>query len=545
MDETQLRPLLDEAVSRGANADQIRELHSRLTGAAPVQEPQQPQATAGDYLQQVAKGGTFGLSDEIGSGLAAGKMALDKGSLSGIEENYNVGLQGIRSDQANFEHQHPIQSLGLQLLGGAPAALASGGALAARFGASNLATRMLANGVGGAASGGLYGFGTGEGQQDRLQSAGQGALAGGVLGAALPVAPAAVGQVGKAIVPDIEQGTAQLAKRAEDFGIPLRLDQISPTRARQTVQKVSQEMPFSGVDAFDKKQTSSFNSAVAKTIGQDSDNLSPNVIQSFRESNSGKFDEAFAGQNFNVGQSAIDGISQIGEEAKSTIDLGLSSVVNDNINKVIGQLGSGSINGEKLSSIRSELLKRMTRMKNAAAPYVGDIIDKLDDIAESQMSPDKLQMLGSARREYRNFKTIQPLLEKSTDGNINPTQLINRVASSKYIDASKIPVGEDDLVDLARIGKQFMPKLGGSDTFQKGVLGGGLGTLGATAFINPAAAISGAGSAAIGLGANRLFQSGINQSQGLVRRSVNKALQFPKNINRVTVRPSDANLPVR
>lgn len=148
------------------------------------------QASTGDYLQQVAKGGTFGLVDEIGAGLGAARMAVDRGSLNNLGEDYNIGLHGLRQDQAKFEEENPLTSIALQTIGGAPAALKAAATLATGLGGRNLATRALASGAAGAASGAAYGFGTGEGK-GRLQSAGQGAMAGGILGAAFPIAPAA------------------------------------------------------------------------------------------------------------------------------------------------------------------------------------------------------------------------------------------------------------------------------------------------------------------------------------------------------------------
>lgn len=167
----------------------------QVTGALQKMYPSQAspayQPTASDRLQQVAQGGTFGFSDEIGAGLGAARMAIDRGSLNNLGEDYNVGLTGLRSDMAQFQKNRPLESMGLQLLGGVPTALGEGTALANSLRGSNLAMRALASSVAGAASGGAYGYGTGEGQDNRLQSAGQGAMVGGVLGAALPVAPAA------------------------------------------------------------------------------------------------------------------------------------------------------------------------------------------------------------------------------------------------------------------------------------------------------------------------------------------------------------------
>jgi len=98
---------------------------------------------------------------------------------------------------------------------------------------------------------------------------------------------------------------------------------------------------------------------------------------------------------------------------------------------------------------------------------------------------------------------------------------MQRVASSPYIKASRSALGQDELVDLARIGKQFLPKQGGSDTVQKAILGGGGGTLALMALSNPVTAIPVALKAGLGIGANRALQS-INTSQRAVKASLKR-----------------------
>ena len=111
----------------------------------------------------------------------------------------------------------------------------------------------------------------------------------------------------------------------------------------------------------------------------------------------------------------------------------------------------------------------------------------VDDVVADELPEGASNKLQTLRKNWRNFKTIEPLLEK---GEINPTQLINRVAASKYIKASRSKIGDDELVDLARIGKELMPKLGGSDTFQKSALAGGSIVGGAGLVTNPLATLT-------------------------------------------------------
>ena len=322
----------------------------------------------------------------------------------------------------------------------------------------------------------------------------------------------------KTLLPTLDARTATQAERfTKDFGIELRLDQISDSRVRSTVQKVGQEIPFSGDVAFETAQRSDFTKAIAKTIGQKSDDLSPEVILKFRKDVGEKFDSVLKGKQITVPDNIMQQLNDIKTEARRTIETGLADVVDTNADILIKEIQEGAIKtGEKLASTRSEMMKAATIAKGGSGDLIGKIVDVLDNIADKNLSVAEVASLNEAKRQWRNFKTIQPLLEKSVDGSINPTELLTRVKANPFMDASKIPDGVDDLVDLARGGKRFLAKKGGSDTAQKQVLtklitgttaGGAAGaTLGA-----PAAIAAAGGIAAV----NRGIQAA-NRSQKLV-----------------------------
>lgn len=162
-----------------------------------AQQPETPMVPG--MAGQFAKGALFGLGDEAIASTAAMRSAFDKGSLSNVSDDYNDALSLERNSEKNFEQQHPYISAGTQLAGGlatgvAGGETAAGKVLAKSLGTGSLPARIVKGAGTGAVSGGLYGFGTGEGD-NRLQSAESGALAGGLTGGALPVAGAALGQV--------------------------------------------------------------------------------------------------------------------------------------------------------------------------------------------------------------------------------------------------------------------------------------------------------------------------------------------------------------
>ena len=71
---------------------------------------------------------------------------------------------------------------------------------------------------------------------------------------------------------------AELGRFAVDAGIPLKASQVSPSKAAKLVDSVSGQVPFSGSPAFQQAQQSAFNRAVARTIGESADAITPEVF---------------------------------------------------------------------------------------------------------------------------------------------------------------------------------------------------------------------------------------------------------------------------
>jgi hypothetical protein len=325
---------------------------------------------------------------------------------------------------------------------------------------------------------------------------------------------------GSALAPTIPEDTALLAKRAADLNIPLSLDQIAPGNVRDTVQKISQKVPFSGVDQFQDAQRAAFNKALAGTIGQQSDSLGPATIKNFLADANTKFSSAIGTGDFQIQPEDFQKLSTLESALPRKVTNDIGDIVKNNIQQfkddlTNSQAGTASIPAQKLASLRSELVQRLPTIDSQARPHVAELVNVIDDIAQRNITPQAAATLQQARREWRNFRTLEPLLEKSTTGQINPTDLLNRVAASPYIHAAQTSVGEDDLVDLARIGK-MLAKKGGSDTAEKAAY---LGAMGTGAFLNPfIAAKMGAG-----IAGNRALQSFYNQSPALLNATIKKS----------------------
>lgn len=378
-------------------------------------------------------------------------------------------------------------------------------------------------------------FGAGEAEPGKeLEGAAEGAQLSMLFGPALPALGAAAKGVGNVLSPTLDPAVAKLALEARKMGIPLSMDQLSPTRFRSTLQKVSQEVPLSGVDEFQGTQNKEWNRLIARTLGLDTDDLGPEAIQQFIQNANQKFGSATQGRTILFGQKDLQKLADIPANAKSKISNDLVNIVQNNVDAFLnnsefrfpqaGVPGGRVIPGEKLASLRSQLIADLPKIQGGAKEQVANIIEVIDDVVGREIGPEQAAILKEARKEWRNFKTLEPLLEASTDGSIQPTALINRVKANPYIKASRTETGDDDLVTLARIGKQFMGKKGGSDTFQKVALGTGLGATAMGVLADPILAATTGALAGGAMMANRGLQKA-NQSQKLIDRSIQKSLK--------------------
>jgi hypothetical protein len=412
----------------------------------------------------------------------------------------------------------------------------------------NLAGKAARSATVAAPVGGIYGYTNSQNDLNSGAAVGDAATAAGfsaALGGAAPLASAALSRIPK---PKVSEAIKELAATAKNkFGIDLSLDQIAPSKVRDTVQKISQNIPGSGVDAFQEKQRTQWMRSVAKTIGEDSDNLGPEVLQNYLKRAEKDFDGVLGGKTITFEQSDINALGDVAAQAKRKVSTGLSDIVQNNVNDVLDNLtkfsvakgGRREVAGEQLASLRSQLLADLPSIEGGARPQVAKIIDQIDKVVNRHLSPAEVKQLADARLQWRNYRTLDPLLEKSTDGMIDPTQLMQKVASSKYIKASRKKTGEDDLVDLARIGKQFLPIKGGSDTAQKVAY-----MKGGSAVFTGGVALSNLPLALTGLAANTGYQKLINQSPRVVKNLVSGS-QTPSKVPAIAALLGAQTAPVK
>ncbi|MFN6305132.1 MAG: hypothetical protein ACK42H_23310 [Planctomycetota bacterium] len=325
-----------------------------------------------------------------------------------------------------------------------------------------------------------------------------------------------VGMVGraaaKALTPSVQEGLVDVASSARKFDIPLSLDQVTGSRALKNVQKVSQELPFSGQQGFREAQMRAYNKALFKTVGVEADAFTPKNMALAFDKVGGEFDAVTKGKTFGIGGNFIDDLVATAEDVRSQYGDEAFNAFQREASKVISDFQGDSISGELISRQRA----RINALARKASPGQKEaLLDLENTIVDGITSGDPAieAALSQAKQRYKNLIVLEPVATKAKGGMISPSLLNNRVASV-YKRAYTLG-NSGDIGELARVGYELLPELGGSDTTQKLLTAGAAGSM----LSNPVSIAP----LAVGVGGNRAFQSAVNRNQSLVNAAIKKS----------------------
>lgn len=323
--------------------------------------------------------------------------------------------------------------------------------------------------------------------------------------------------------PNIPEGMAEVTQLAQKYDIPTSLPQVTESRALNNVQKISQELPFSGESKFRDKQLSKWQEGLFKTIGMKADRFSPTIMDRAFSKVGREFDDLTKNKTFNIGNTLEQRVMDIAEDAESAYGKEALKALEKQYMSIINNLdNNGSISGDKLSFYRRKLNALGRKAKDEEKKAV--FLDLENAIVDSITSDDPILKgkLQKAKYHYKNLIALEPLAVKAKRGFIKPTLLNQRVA--QIYGRAHTTGKSGDIGELARVGHELLGELGGSDTAQKmlysgatiGALGGGAAS---GAGIPTALTVGGV------LGANRAVQRAVLRNQSLIKRKMNKSLK--------------------
>ena len=344
-----------------------------------------------------------------------------------------------------------------------PAALGAGGIAggAARLGMELLpaaaetaapmtvnALRYLPSAVGGAASGATVSAQTGE-------PIGEGALSGGILGAALP----AVMDAGNALLGSQSPAVAQAVTQ---FGIPLRTGQVSGSGLVRFLDDIT------APESSNAAQRTAVTTAAARTMGVTPEMAAANDLpagqmtpktMAFAQKLNGGIMNDVENRTTIDGAPALDLVTRlrdIATDAAKTpsafddVKPHIQDII-DSISKNDGVL-PGNIYGNLVA--HGTPLDVATGADNGVVKYyAGQIKSALQDAMQASATPEDAASYAQARSQYKNMMTLAPLVNKGIPGQISPLLLQGAANRSFKSNAFR---GAGDLGDLGDVAQQFL-----------------------------------------------------------------------------------------
>jgi hypothetical protein len=347
------------------------------------------------------------------------------------------------------------------------------------------------------------------------------------------LAPKAAGELVTKAIPAADVGLLPVSKLAQKHAIPMSMDEVTGSRALKAAQKVGQDLPFSGQQAFREKQMEAWNKGILKNLGEEGMRITPEVMNSAYKRLGKEFDALGKGKKFSVGQPFDTGLNEIRGEYGifkkpdgTVIASSKTKDAVDSFENTVAELKreanpDGTISGEKLNKMRAKVNKYIRDSDDYDTKVLlGDLENHIIDTMTAD--PKVAAEFAQTKQQYKNFIALEPLVQKGKAGNISPIGLSNRVA--RIYGRAYTTGNAGDIGELARVGREILPELSGSDTQTRQMynkMAGLIGTAGAGSY-SPI-------TTAVGLGGNRAFQEFFNRNQDLIKKAIEKAEQSQVN----------------
>lgn len=355
--------------------------------------------------------------------------------------------------------------------------------------------------VGAAARAGVFGGAQGvAGGESRLTNAGQGAA----LGIAGQGIASSAGALGRGAIQRADPYTAQLADKAKQFGIKLGVPNISENPLVRTVASQMERLPFSGAGGRFRGNQEAVNRAVGEAIGvPNAKRITPDVFADAKSRIGSEFNRLSARNHLSLNTQHVADVKAVVDEAGKLGGADLGNSVRNWANDLFSRVdANGVIPGAAYKSFDSKIGKAMAAGGEKSL-YLGQLRESVRNAMDSSISAGDRAAWKAARQQWAALKTVEPLVAKSGNGNIPPTQLMNRVTSDG---AGKVRMAAGkggDLGELARVSQRFLKDAPNSGTADRllvnGAIGGGLYGAQQAGFIDPQTALLAGG----GLIANR------------------------------------------
>ena len=354
-----------------------------------------------------------------------------------------------------------------------------------------------------------------------------------------------LGRVAQPITNQLGEIGENAVKTLRDAGIPLDAAQATGSALLGRVKAaLSDNMFTAGAQhEFSGVQKQAFNKAIAKTMGEDADKITPAVISNAKENIGKIYDDVASKVNIHADDKFLNNLSAIDDEAKNILNDQQYSIIDKNIKNI---LNKASTEGNKLNASQYQNIKKtLDRLSGSSdtdvAGYARDLRDVLNkglsDSAEATGNKELVSSLKDANKRWGNMRKIEDVAIKNEYGDVSPSLLYNSLTTKAKRNA--FYAEDNELAKLAAAGKIVLPeKLANSGTIARGLAQAAVPAAAGAAYgLYQGDYVDALKGAAFGIAAPKLAQAAINNprlaaylEKGIGQNALRNLLQAPSKL---------------
>ncbi len=298
-------------------------------------------------------------------------------------------------------------------------------------------------------SGGLFGA-------SRPVMGGESRIANTAIGAGSNAGGVALGHAVGALGKVASKGARDVFNAAQDRGIPLTFAQMSDSPFVKRLAHMSDRLPLSGVTSRTNKQVVAVNKSLAKEVGakvNEDGVIDAGVMAERYERFGPQFDAVFKNGTA-IDRDFMVGVGSVAQRANEYMDDTAKGAVKTIVKRLKEQGAAGQISGTTLQSMDRQL-RMMATGGGDRQQVAQELRELLHDNFGRNVGAAGRKAWDGVRKQYANYKTIEPLVAANTDGPIPPAQLNRVLSNTKAGKAAMARGGRGAMGELAAIGKRM------------------------------------------------------------------------------------------
>jgi Transglycosylase SLT domain len=283
-----------------------------------------------------------------------------------------------------------------------------------------------------------------------------GAMIGGALPGLTQAASPLMNKLGNALSPEVKA----LARQAQNAGIDIPADKLLNSRPLNAIASSLNYVPLSGRQATEEKLLNQLNSALSRTMGENTPNINQ-ALQSAKGNLGNKFDSALSHSAVQIDNTMLDKLSELSMNARNELLPEQYKLVNKQIDSLLSAAQGDAIPGKMAYNIKKTFDRMQKTGDSSIKHYAGELKSALLDAYERTNPGSNLKQL---RGQYSNYAKLSRLAKNGAEGSITPASIANlKGAKSK------------DLQTLSDMAAQFLRTQESPHGAAQRIMLGGLG----------------------------------------------------------------------